>query len=91
MSDTSSLVGIVETTVELKSSSEKFHDMLVGRPHNLSDASPSKLQGCELHEGEIGQVGAVLLWNYVHGKSSLYFSIYVTHSYRNLSNIYTDF
>uniref|UniRef100_A0A1J3CSY7 MLP-like protein 28 n=1 Tax=Noccaea caerulescens TaxID=107243 RepID=A0A1J3CSY7_NOCCA len=66
MSDTSSLVGIVETTVELKSSSEKFHDMLVGRPHNLSDASPSNLQGCELHEGEIGQVGAVLLWNYVH-------------------------
>jgi len=57
--------GIVETTVELKSSSEKFHDMLVGRPHHLSDAS-SNLQGCELHEGEIGQVGAVLLWNYVH-------------------------
>ncbi|CAA7022440.1 unnamed protein product [Microthlaspi erraticum] len=45
MSDTSSLVGIVETTVELKSSSEKFHDMLVGRPHHLSDASPSNLQG----------------------------------------------
>lgn len=71
--ETSSLVGIVETTVELKSSPEKLHDMLVGRPHDLSTASPSNIQGAELHEGEMGQVGAVIFWNYVHGKSTFTF------------------
>ncbi|KFK41515.1 hypothetical protein AALP_AA2G139600 [Arabis alpina] len=64
--EASSLVGILETTVELKSSPEKLHDMLVGRPHDVSNASPSNVQGAELHEGEHGQVGAVISWNYVH-------------------------
>ncbi|ESQ28116.1 hypothetical protein EUTSA_v10019433mg [Eutrema salsugineum] len=64
--EASSLVGILETTVELKSSTEKFHDMFVGRPHHVPNASPSYVQGCELHEGEMGQVGAVIVWNYVH-------------------------
>ncbi|OAP18708.1 hypothetical protein AXX17_AT1G65040 [Arabidopsis thaliana] len=53
--EVSTLVGILETTVDLKSSTEKFHDMFVGRPHNISDVSPSNFQGCELHEGEMGQ------------------------------------
>lgn len=78
----SSLVGILETTVDLKSSAEKFHDMLVGRPHHVSSATPSNIQDCELQEGEMGQVGAVTLWNYVHGKSTLYFSVYI--------NLYQD-
>ncbi|XP_010471091.1 PREDICTED: MLP-like protein 31 [Camelina sativa] len=64
--EASSLVGILETTVELKCSAEKFHDMLVGRPHHVSNATPTNIQGAELHEGEMGQVGAVILWNYVH-------------------------
>jgi len=75
--EVSSLVGILETTIDLKSSTEKFHDMFVGRPHNISDVSPSNVQGCELHEGEMGQVGAILFWNYVHGKSNSFFSIYI--------------
>ncbi|KAL9311353.1 putative Bet v I/Major latex protein [Arabidopsis thaliana] len=66
--EVSTLVGILETTVDLKSSTEKFHDMFVGRPHNISDVSPSNFQGCELHEGEMGQVGAILFWNYVTPK-----------------------
>jgi hypothetical protein len=80
--EASSLVGIVETTVELKSSVEKFHDLLVGRPHHMSNATPSNIQSAELQEGEMGQVGAVILWNYVHGKSTLYFFLYI--------NIYQD-
>ncbi|KAJ0231965.1 hypothetical protein HA466_0294400 [Hirschfeldia incana] len=64
--EASSLVGILETTVDLKCSTEKFHDMLVGRPHHVSNVSPSYIQGCELHEGEMGQVGAIVVWNYVH-------------------------
>lgn len=57
--ETSSLVGILETTVDLKCSTEKFHDMLVGRDHHVSNIFPSYIQGCELHEGEMGQVGAI--------------------------------
>ncbi|EOA34244.1 hypothetical protein CARUB_v10021755mg [Capsella rubella] len=64
--EASSLVGVLETTVELKSSAEKFHDMLVGRPHHVSNATPSNVQGAELQEGEMGQVGAIISWNYVH-------------------------
>ncbi|KAL0664736.1 hypothetical protein Bca4012_101574 [Brassica carinata] len=54
--EASSLVGIIETTVEVKSTPEKLHDMLVGKKHHMPDASPSFIQSCELHEGEIGQV-----------------------------------
>lgn len=88
--EASSLVGIIETTVELKSSVEKFHDLLVGRPHHMSNATPSNIQSAELQEGEMGQVGAVILWNYVHGKLTLYFFVYIN-IYENLykSNGYT--
>ncbi|KAL0801483.1 hypothetical protein Bca101_056659 [Brassica carinata] len=54
--EASSLVGIIETTVEIQSSPEKLHDMLVGKKHHVPGATPSLIQGCELHEGEMGQV-----------------------------------
>ncbi|WZZ68668.1 hypothetical protein YC2023_080038 [Brassica napus] len=54
--EASSLVGIIETTVEIKSSPEKLHDMFVGKKHHIPSASPSFVHGCELHEGEMGQV-----------------------------------
>ncbi|KAL0701412.1 hypothetical protein Bca4012_057534 [Brassica carinata] len=68
--EASSLVGIIETTVDVKSSPEKLHDMLVGKKHDMPNASPSFIQGCELHEGKIGQVGSIVTWNYFHGKGS---------------------
>ncbi|KAG2253867.1 hypothetical protein Bca4012_101575 [Brassica carinata] len=58
--EASSLVGIIETTVEIKSSPEKLHDMFVGKKHHIPSASPSFVHGCELHEGEMGQVGSVI-------------------------------
>ncbi|RID55764.1 hypothetical protein BRARA_G03007 [Brassica rapa] len=61
-----SLVGIIETTVEIKSSPEKLHGMFVGKKHHIPSASPSFVHGCELHEGEMGQVGSVVTWNYFH-------------------------
>ncbi|CAN6938122.1 unnamed protein product [Brassica oleracea var. botrytis] len=42
--EASSLVGIIETTVEVKSTPEKLHDMLVGKKHHMPDASPSFIQ-----------------------------------------------
>ncbi|VVA94863.1 unnamed protein product [Arabis nemorensis] len=70
MAGASSLVGKLETEVEIKASAEKFHHMIAGRPHHVSKATPGKIQGCELHEGDWGKVGSIVIWNYVHGKST---------------------
>ncbi|WZZ90609.1 MLP-like protein 34 [Brassica napus] len=58
---------ILETTVELKSSPGKFLDMFVGKQQfEVSSICPSYIQGCELREGEMGQVGSIVVWRYVH-------------------------
>ncbi|CAA7022445.1 unnamed protein product [Microthlaspi erraticum] len=66
MAEASSLVGKLETEVEIKASAGKFHHMFVARPHHVSKASPGNIQGCELHEGDWGKVGSVVFWKYVH-------------------------
>ncbi|KAG2274356.1 hypothetical protein Bca52824_056911 [Brassica carinata] len=69
---------ILETTVELKSSPGKFLDMFVGKQQfEVSSICPSYIQGCELREGEMGQVGSIVVWRYVHGESTLQFSTYI--------------
>ena len=70
--EASSLVGKLETEVEIKASAGKFHHMFAGRPHHVSKASPGNIQGCDLHEGDWGKVGSIVYWNYVHGKSTSY-------------------
>ncbi|CAF2139341.1 unnamed protein product [Brassica rapa] len=65
--EASSLVGKLETEVEIKASAGKFHHMFAGRPHHVSKASPGNIQGCDLHEGDWGKVGSIVYWNYVHG------------------------
>ncbi|CAE5963729.1 unnamed protein product [Arabidopsis arenosa] len=66
--EASSLVGKLEALVEIKSSAGKFHHMVSGKPHHITKAAPGHIQGCELHEGEWGKVGTVVIWNYFHGK-----------------------
>ncbi|EOA33809.1 hypothetical protein CARUB_v10021281mg [Capsella rubella] len=61
-----SLVGKLETEVEIKASAEKFHQMFVGKPHQVSKASPDNMLSCDLHEGDWGKVGSIVFWNYVH-------------------------
>ncbi|GKU98018.1 hypothetical protein SLEP1_g11075 [Rubroshorea leprosula] len=58
--------GKVETDVELKASAEKFHEVFCGRPHHISNVSPDKIQGVELHDGEWGKEGSIICWSYVH-------------------------
>ncbi|KAK6252279.1 hypothetical protein QUC31_013999 [Theobroma cacao] len=62
----SSLIGKVETDVELKSSTVKFHDMFCNKPHHVSNACSDKVQSCDLHEGNWGNEGSIVCWNYVH-------------------------
>jgi len=60
------LFGKVEADVEIKASPEKFHEILGGRPHHISNVCPDKIQGCALHEGDWGTEGSVIYWDYVH-------------------------
>ncbi|KAF3432173.1 hypothetical protein FNV43_RR26912 [Rhamnella rubrinervis] len=62
----SSLVGKIETDVDIKASPEEFHTIFKHRPHHISNVSSDKIQGCELHEGEWGTVGSVIYWKYFH-------------------------
>ncbi|WZY76596.1 hypothetical protein YC2023_022980 [Brassica napus] len=57
MAEASSLVGKLETDVEIKAPAGKFHHMFAGRPHHVSKATPGNIQNCELHEGDWGKVG----------------------------------
>ncbi|KAF8098667.1 hypothetical protein N665_0261s0032 [Sinapis alba] len=66
MSEATSLVGKLESDVEIKASAEKFHHMFAGRLHHLPKATPDKIQNCELQEGDWGKVGSVVIWSYVH-------------------------
>ncbi|XP_019093826.1 PREDICTED: MLP-like protein 43 [Camelina sativa] len=66
MAEASSLVGKLETEVEIKASAEKFHHMFAEKPHHVSKATPGKIHGCELHEGDWGKVGSIVIWKYVH-------------------------
>ncbi|GLT99820.1 hypothetical protein SLE2022_172330 [Rubroshorea leprosula] len=67
-----SLIEKLETDVELKGSAEQFHEVFCGRPHHISNVSPAKIQGVELHEGEWGKEGSIICWNYVHdGKAQI--------------------
>ena len=63
----SSLLGELEVEVEIKSPAEKFYHMYAGRPHHVAKATPRNVQACDLHDGEWGEVGSIIFWNYVHG------------------------
>ncbi|KAH7516326.1 MLP-like protein 43 [Ziziphus jujuba] len=62
----SSLVGKLETDVEIKAPASKFHEIFRHKPHHISNVSSDFIQGCELHEGEWGTVGSVIYWKYFH-------------------------
>ncbi|KAL0003971.1 hypothetical protein SO802_011532 [Lithocarpus litseifolius] len=67
-----SLFGKVEADVEIKAPAEKFHEIISCRPHHISNVSPGKIQGCALHEGEWGNEGSVINWDYVQdGKAKV--------------------
>ncbi|GMH01984.1 hypothetical protein Nepgr_003823 [Nepenthes gracilis] len=64
------LTGKLIAEFEIKSSGDLFHDMFSNKPHHISKASPHHIQGCDLHDGEFGTPGSVILWNYkIDGKA----------------------
>jgi hypothetical protein len=76
-----SLFGKVEGDVEIKASAEKFHEVFSGRPHHVSNVCPDKIQGCALHEGDWGNEGSVIYWDYVHGNLGILFFHFLVNIY----------
>ncbi|KAL4360611.1 hypothetical protein GQ457_04G009610 [Hibiscus cannabinus] len=66
------LTGKLEADLEIKASPEQFYNMVANKPHHMHHACYDKIQGCDLHEGEFGKVGTVVIWRYVHdGKTKV--------------------
>ncbi|KAJ4840587.1 hypothetical protein Tsubulata_021422, partial [Turnera subulata] len=59
-----SLKGTLEGEVEIKTDATIFHDVFSCRPHHISDMSPSKIQGVDLHDGDWGSEGTIICWSY---------------------------
>jgi len=69
----------VEVDVEIKSTADKFF-MFSRRSQHASKAT-RYVQGCDLLEGEWGEVGSILLWKLTVGNESIIF-IYVLYARR---------
>ncbi|KAI4369070.1 hypothetical protein MLD38_017559 [Melastoma candidum] len=58
------LTGSVETTVEIKSTADKFYNLWKTQVYHLPTISSDHIQNIDLHEGEWHDDGAVKLWSY---------------------------
>ncbi|XWS34486.1 hypothetical protein CRYUN_Cryun21dG0042300 [Craigia yunnanensis] len=68
----SSLTGKLEASFDINASAEMFHDMLLNRPHHVSNACADKVQACDLHEGDWGNEGSIICWSYfLEGKAKI--------------------
>ncbi|KAF7827617.1 MLP-like protein 28 [Senna tora] len=63
--------GKVETDVHINASAEKFHELYSSRPHHIGNVS-SVIDSVEMHQGEWGKVGSILVWNFVQAASSCF-------------------
>lgn len=61
----SSMVGELEVDVEIKTPAHKYYHMLTGRPQDLPKVTPDNIKRCDVLEGEPGEVGSILFFNYV--------------------------
>ncbi|XP_042034486.1 kirola-like [Salvia splendens] len=52
--------------INIKSDGDVFHELFREKPHQISGICPDKIQTCDLHEGEWGKVGSIIVWNYFH-------------------------
>ncbi|MGV7468058.1 hypothetical protein PJI21_29180, partial [Mycobacterium kansasii] len=56
--------GKFEVEVDIKSCGDLFHELFKSKPHEISNISPDKVHGCEVHEGDFGHPGSIIKWDY---------------------------
>ncbi|KAG8367338.1 hypothetical protein BUALT_Bualt16G0061800 [Buddleja alternifolia] len=55
--------------VAFKAGGDVFHHLVANKPQHLTKATPSKIQACDLHQGNYGTNGSIIQWTYtVDGK-----------------------
>ncbi|OMO99744.1 hypothetical protein COLO4_13108 [Corchorus olitorius] len=62
----SSLIGKEGIDIELKAPADKFFDMICNTPNQISDSSADNIQKCAALDGDFGNNGSIVYWNYVH-------------------------
>ena len=72
----------LEGEIEIRAAGgDAFHEILVNRPHHLTNVNPGLVQGCDLHEGTFGKQGSKICWRYTignaykHNSASVYFAL----------------
>ncbi|KAH6816066.1 hypothetical protein C2S53_011795 [Perilla frutescens var. hirtella] len=60
------LHGKLVAAIEFKAGGDVFHELFRNKPHHISTATPEKIKGCDLVEGEFGKVGSIICWTYTH-------------------------
>ncbi|KAI4313768.1 hypothetical protein L6164_026723 [Bauhinia variegata] len=57
--------GKLETDVHICATPAQFHEIFCNRTHHIANVA-DKIKGVEIHEGDWGKVGSIIVWNYVH-------------------------
>lgn len=66
------IAGKLSAQIRVKCGGDVFHQLYKHKPHEVSKICSNLVQGCDLHQGSWGEVGAVICWNYMIGKSEIY-------------------
>ncbi|KAJ0095788.1 hypothetical protein Patl1_15424 [Pistacia atlantica] len=67
------LTGKVEKEVEIHAPAEKFYKLWKSECFHLPTASPSNIQGVEVHEGDWESAGSIKIWKYtVEGRAETF-------------------
>ena len=56
--------GKLELEVYIKAWGDAFHELFGSTTHEASNIVPDHIHGCDLHEGEFGQLGSIIKWGY---------------------------
>ncbi|MCD7460664.1 hypothetical protein HAX54_044078 [Datura stramonium] len=64
--ETHHLKGKLVAEIEIKCDEDVFYEIFRYRPHHISNMCPDKIQKVDIHEGEWGTVGSIILWNFTH-------------------------
>ncbi|KAJ8421975.1 hypothetical protein Cgig2_000645 [Carnegiea gigantea] len=63
----------LEAEIEIRvAGGDAFHEILMSRPHHISNVHPEFVQDCEVHEGSFGKQGSKICWRYtLDGKACI--------------------
>ncbi|PIN11268.1 hypothetical protein CDL12_16133 [Handroanthus impetiginosus] len=60
------LKGKMVSQICIKSDGDVFHEIYSERPHHISSMSPHRIRNCDVHQGQWGIAGSVIVWKYFH-------------------------